>query len=439
MTVVLSIFLTSSSFADTNWAQPPAACIEDLVPKFIPCLDLSSVPNPTSDFPTELSESERKYWTVDHRADLNLCRAREVQRREAAAPGTLSPSAIAWAWMWTKSVEGQDEKLAAIYAASTQTEMPPQILFGALRQESLLSDLGITPDGGNYSCGIGQINILEWCRSVSKFSEEERIRIGWSQNIPCTESALPSDIVRPFYEQALRKLGDRPDYELAPIHFEGITYASVVGSFPAGEPRLQRMRFSAIGSFVRHCSEAGLGIRAKALELRALFDSAVPTGLRNAELYKDGETFQTRCREPYPSRAYPFHTGWLLADAIYNAGTRQVAVLQHYFRMTRTTHESGTAWRSLTPIHLIEALHWGGKWNAQTGKIEYQNVYGTNYAQGWFKSCVVQRHIARVVQYSVLPGFEIVRSLETEGCSQTKIPEYRKKSSGRQMLNLTRR
>lgn len=413
-----------------DWAQPPAACIEELVPQLIPCLDLSRVVNPLADLPSDLTEAQKRFWTIEHKADLSYCRALEVFRREEADPGSMTVSAIAWAWMWRKSAEDLPTKIEAIYEGARASEMPPQILFGALKQESLLSSLGITPDGENYSCGIGQINVKEWCHAISSLSAAERRKLGWPEGMSCDDPALPTHLVKPFYEIAIRKLEGRPDYELTPKHFEGIQLENVIDSFPAASLSLQKKRFAAVSSFVRHCSDIRLGIWAKAYELRLLYENYVPKPMRAAQLYASGSTYRRKCRQPYTSKAYPFHTGWLLADAIYNAGSREVALLQHYFRMTKESHESGSIWKKLVPTDLIDGLHWGGQWNASTNKIEFRNVSGTLFSQSWYKSCVVQRHIARVVQYGTLPGFEVAKSLETEGCSQSVVPEYRKKSSG---------
>jgi hypothetical protein len=416
----------------TDWAKPPVACIEDLVPKFIPCLDLTTVTNPFADFPPGMSEAETKFWTVDHRADLSFCRSKEVQRREAVHPGSQSAGYLETAWMWVKQAEDLPAKINAIYDAAEKADMPPHILFGALKQESLLSNLGITVDGANFSCGIGQINVLEWCQYMRKLPETEQARMNWPVGLSCGVDTLSTELVRPFYEIALAKLHGRPDYELTPAEFAGITEKDVVKHFPSGDATLQKNRFLAVSNFVKYCSDLNYGIAAKGRELRRLFDGSVPEPLKKIQVYKPGTTFPSSCQRPYRSKFFPLHTGWLLADAIYNAGDRQVSVLEYYYRMTKATHESGTAWANLSPIGLIEGLHWGGKWNEESKKIEYTSVYGTEGSQSWFKTCVVQRHIANVIQYAALPGYTIAHSLEQGGgCSQTTVPEYRKKSLGR--------
>lgn len=435
-----SAFFSCLAFASPetaiDWANPPVACIEDLVPKFYPCLDLANVTSPFGDLPVGMSEAETKFWTVDHRADLSLCRAEEVQRREAATPGSQTASAKETAWMWVKQAEDLPTKITAIYDAAETADMPPQILFGALKQESLLSNLGITVDGANFSCGIGQVNLLEWCAYLNSLPPGEQIAMGWPVGISCGVETLSTELVRPFYEIALKKLSGRPDYELTPAEFADIHANKVVGRFPPGRPELQIDRFLAVTNFVKYCSDVHYGIAAKGHELRRLFDTSVPAALKTIQVYAPSETFPVRCQRPYASEYYPLNTGWLLADAIYNAGDREVSVLEYYFRMTKPTYETGAAWKTFTPTKLIEGLHWGGTWNKRTRKIEYANVYGIPNSQTWFKTCVVQRHIASVIQYAALPGAKIAQSLEQGGnCSQTTVPPYRKKSSGRIPVN----
>lgn len=427
---VFLAFVAAPAMA-TDWSKPPVACIEDLVPKLVPCLDLSAVANPSADLPPGLSEADARYWTIEHAADLSLCRAKEIQRREAVSPGSQTAGALELAWMWVQQANDLPEKIDAIYEAAEKADMPPQILFGALKQESLLSNLGISVDGANFSCGIGQINVLEWCQYMRALTAAEQTRMGWPVDLSCGADTLTTELVRPFYEIALRKLRGRPDYELTPKDFAGISERDVVGRFPSGDDALQKKRFLAIANFVKYCSDLRYGIAAKGQELRRLFDVSVPAGLKTIQTYRAGEGFPSACRRPYRTKYYPLHTGWLLADAIYNAGARQVSVLEYYYRMTKGGHESGEAWKTMTPPRLIEGLHWGGKWNEASGKIEYANVYGSASSQTWFKTCVVQRHIARVMQYSARPGYAIAQSLEQAGCSQTSVPEYRKRSPGR--------
>src|SRR5690606_1495929 len=99
----------------------------------------------------------------------------------------------------------------AVYEASLAYDIPVQTLIGGLYQESLFSELGIASDGGNYSCGIGQANLLEWCGWASEQSEDLRQKLSWP-NVRCSELSL--SLVKPFYQIALKKLKGEPEYKL---------------------------------------------------------------------------------------------------------------------------------------------------------------------------------------------------------------------------------
>jgi hypothetical protein len=172
-----------------------------------------------------------------------------------------------------------------------------------------------------------------------------------------------------------------------------------------------------------------LSIKFKAIELKRLYNM-VPAGLRSIEQYKAQETFSQNCAIPYKSTVYPLQTAWLLAVAMYNAGPNQIKILQHYNQMTKETNSDGSAWSEFSPHSLVEGLHWGGKWKEGTTSVSFQDLDGKTYSQKWFKSCVVQRHVARVVQHVTQRGKTILNSLEQVPCQKDVVPEYRQRSSG---------
>jgi hypothetical protein len=293
-----------------------------------------------------------------------------------------------------------------------------------MTQESLLSSIGIAPDGGNYSCGMAQLNIQEWCQSMNKLSKSERKALAWP-DISCDEDVLPNDIVKPLYEIALKNSGNRPDYQLTANEFKNITYKDVSSgglSRIFSKSKMNNKSFQAASSFVNNCQNISLSIAAKAQTLKSLFDNFVPKDLRAAELYSEGQTFPRACKNTYATRAYPLHTGWLLAVAMYNAGPLQAKILAHYYQVR------DNKFPAVDPKGLVEALHWGGKWNGTTLAMNDQS--GKAISQKWFKSCIAQRHVARVVQHVTIPSESIVKSLDTEGCKMDSVPEYRKASSG---------
>ncbi|MDO9182948.1 MAG: hypothetical protein Q7U04_11100 [Bacteriovorax sp.] len=146
--------------------------------------------------------------------------------------------------------------------------------------------------------------------------------------------------------------------------------------------------------------------------------------MKEAELYSEGKTFPRTCKNTYSSTAYPLHTGWLLAVAMYNAGPQQAKVLEHYYQVKKNKFPA------INPLNLVEALHWGGKWKKGTDNVVYKDQEGDKYTQRWFKSCIVQRHVARVIQHVTAPLESIAKSLDQEGCKTTGVPEYRQISSG---------
>lgn len=414
---------SSALFATTSWEAPPVLCPEEILAKGIPCLDLSQVTNPYTDFPSDISNEEMLDWNNNKAADLKLCRRKEILEREKNKPGSFSAANLAEAWMVVDSATDIDIKLNAVQSASIKYEIPPQILIGALKQESLLASIGISPDGGNFSCGMSQINIQEWCQSMNQLSQEERIKYEWP-TIKCDGDTLPTNIVKPFYDIAIKNIGTRHLYQLSSDDFKGITPEQVENNFPPANNDTQSRRFKAIMSFVNKCQDARLSILFKAQNLRSLYDQFVPTKLKNSELYTAGKSFPKACQQPYSTKAYPLHTGWLFAVAMYNAGPIQTKLVKHYYQVKDNNYPK------MNPLSLIEALHWGGKYKPGTDRVFFKDQSGKEYSQRWYKSCIVQRHVARVIQHVTVPGVTIANSLEQVPCAPNIVPEYRKSSSG---------
>ncbi|MBC7539190.1 MAG: hypothetical protein H7281_10240 [Bacteriovorax sp.] len=405
----------------TSWDNPAVLCPEEILPRGLTCLDFSHVENAYTDFPDETTKEEMLDWRNNKAADLKVCRNLEVIRREQVKAGSFSAATLEQAWMVVDGGKQVKEKLEAIEAASLKVGIPPQVLIGAMKQESLLSSLGVSPDGGNYSCGMAQLNIQEWCQSMNRLPEADKTALGWPA-ISCDESVLPTDIIKPFYDIAIKNIGTRAGYQLAAEDFNGITAQDVVGSFSSSN--IQDKRYQAVTSFVHNCQNISLSISFKAQTLKGLYDNFVPKSLKDAELYTEGKTFPRACKNAYTSRAYPLHTGWLLAVAMYNAGPGQAKLLGHYYQV------KDNKFPAINPLGLIEALHWGGKWKKGTDNVLFKDQDGNKLTQRWFKSCIVQRHVARVIQHVTLPAESIAKSLDQEGCKMTGVPEYRQVSSG---------
>lgn len=414
-------FYIMPAMAEVSWENPQVLCPEEILPSGLTCLNLSNVENPYTDFPNETTVEEMKDWKNNKAADLRVCRNKEVVRREEVKAGTYSPATLEQAWMVIDGGKQVALKLEAIQAASTKYQIPPQVLIGAMKQESLMSSLGVSPDGGNYSCGMSQLNIQEWCLSMNRLPEEERTALGWP-TISCEPENIPNDIVKPFYDIAIKRAGNRPSYQLTSEDFNGITKKDVSSGFSRSE--MSDSHFQAVTSFVKNCQDIFLSVNFKARTLKSLFLNFVPTAMREAELYTPGKTFPRVCKNAYPSNAYPLHTGWLLAVAMYNAGPQQAKLLEHYYKVKDNNFPT------INPLGLIEALHWGGKWKKRTDNLIFKDQYGDKYTQSWFKSCIVQRHVAKVIQHVTLPAESIAKSLEQEGCKTSGVPDYRKESSG---------
>ncbi len=413
-TIFFLVMPVYSSYAEVEWSNPPVLCSEELLPRGFTCPDFSSVKDPYTEFPSTLTAEEIKDWTTNKTTDLRLCRNLEIMKREKNKPGSYSEATIKGAWMIIDGGKNAKAKLEAIQKASQQNGIPPQILIGALKQESGFSSIGVAPDGGNYSCGLAQMNIQEWCESVSLLSAERKKELGWP-SISCDSSVLPTDVVKPLYEFALKRIaGKKPSYAMTAEDYDGLS---------AEQFGMETAKFTAANSFLHHCQNATLGIEFKAKTLRNLYDHFVPKSLKESEIYSDGESFQRPCTTPYPVKAYPLHTGWLLAVAMYNAGPVQAKLVGHYYQVKNNNFPE------MNPLHLIEALHWGGKWIPGTDSVSFEDQNGKAYSQRWFKSCIVQRHVARVIQHVTVPTESIARPLDKDGCKMT-IPDYRKISSG---------
>ena len=407
---LLSILLTSQTFA--SWDQPQVLCPEEILPRGITCPDLSLVKNIFEDFPFYLSVEEIQEWKTTYASDLKLCRHKEVLRREAQFPGSFTALQQQIAWMVTNGGEDAPEKLAEVLQTSRNYNIPPQILLGAITQESLLASLGISPDGGNYSCGIAQLNLSEWCEAMNTRSLEERTQLGWPA-VSC--GSLTPALIEPFYNIAVKRLGTRPDYQINSDDFDNISMTDV--------GMMSEPKFKAASSFIRHCQDISLSIAFKGRTLRNIYDRFVPSAIRQQETYLPGTSFNRFCESRYSSTAYPLQTGWLLAVAMYNAGPRQSKIIEHYYGVQENKFPL------MNPVSLIEALHWGGVNKPGTRSVYFTGQDGELRSQPWYKSCVVQRHVARVIQHVTIPGISLARSLEKSACSQ-EVPAYRKISSG---------
>ena len=439
ISLIFVLLLPQFAFSATDWNRPPIACVEEIVPeKPADCLDLTTVADPTKDFPANFTESDIAAWRLKRRT-LTVCRYLEVARREKENPGHQNPDALKVSWMIQNAIDEREQKIAAVYKASRDLKLPYTILAGALRQESMFADLGISPDGNNYSCGIGQFNIIGWCNWVSKQSSEVRAQLNWP-NISCAD--LTPALMKPFYDIAVTKLGTIPDYKMNWEQFKTIGFSQVQNSLGAGSRPVLLNRYQASMSFAQNCINPIYGIQAKANEIAKIYSEFIPAGFKQVQKYLPGEPWPADCREKGYEGVYPFQIGWLMAVAMYNAGPRVLNPLTYYWGWDNNDVVNPNIFLNVTPLELVEGLYWGGKYNKATDEVNFKTLAGVTSQASWYKMCVVQRHIARVVQNSTRSGVApLVDNLEgSSGCFpatrdaagniMTSAPLARQNSSG---------
>lgn len=406
----LSSLLQTVALRPVNYAQPPVGCAEEMMPhrSSRPCLDLSRVSNPGSEWPSNITPQEKAYWWKERRG-LHVCRSEEVLRREAKRPGSQSPVAVELAWMAIDALRNYETKVKTVYEASRLHGIPLQVLTGALYQESTFAELGIADDKGNFSCGMQQINIIGWCAYANKLSPAEKAAMNWPQHqVTCTDKNLIEiEFIRPLYNIARGRLGGLPLYRLRKEHFQKIPLDAVVRQWPAAARPIQEQRYSLIQSFINNCSDARHGILAKANELATIYELHVPEGFKQKDRYAPGQKFNRQCRGPQAAEVYPLHTGWLMAVASYNGGPRAISAVMHYERWTPADVSQNVGRLvNYTPNDLVQALYWGGKYNYQNDLLEFTDFNGTLRNWPFFKACVAQRHISRVMQHvTITPDF----------------------------------
>lgn len=427
-----------------DWAQPPVACAEEIIPHPAQrvCLDLSQVADVMKGWPANITEDDKTYWTTQRRG-LDYCRSKELLRREELAPGSYSAGNVELAWMRVLAMDHYQAKIDAVYEASQTYGMPTQVLTGALFQESLFSQLGVAADGGNYSCGIGQTNISEWCGWAVKQSDQKKLEMGFPWGVTtCAEAQLP--FMKPFYDIALTKLNGLPEYKLMPEHFEGIELADVVAKLPPARDEVQKIRYDLVKAFLGNCRDARDGILAKANQISEIYKRYVPAGIKEHDLYPAGDKFNRSCRGGGEEKYHPVGAAWLLAVGIYNAGPRAVDALAYYNHWSKEDLDRPETFTDFDPVHMVESFYWGGWYSSVDDKIHFIGRNGAELTWDWFKGCVLQRHIARVVQHVSLPGApKYIDSLENGiACKRSSVdpvtgelvsgvPDFRKTSTGR--------
>lgn len=407
--------------AATNWAQPPLACIEDIIPAIPskPCPDLSDLVNPLRDEPN-LPEQELAWWKGQKFA-LGYCRSVEVLRREKQTPGSQTAGAIELSWMRTNAVKDRELKVKAVYDAAEAHAVPPHILTGAFMQESIFAPLGIADDGGNFSCGVGQINLTEWCDWAEKQSPTKKKAMGWPLNGVSCGTEASKIFAKPFYDIAVKRLGGLPTYRMNATHLQKISLSEVAPAWKEISTSEQKRRYQLTTAFINSCLKAEDAIPAKAYQLKKLYSYFVPSGLKAHEVYQSGSKFQKKCVRPLNSKVYPVQTGWLVAVGAYNAGAKVQDAMAYTRRWSQKDVSRKETFTGFTPQDLVASIHKVGKLNPKTGRVEFKDLRGNDMSWTPFKICILQRHIARIVQHVTQPNVApLVESLEgAAGCKKT--------------------
>ncbi|WP_305808433.1 hypothetical protein, partial [Staphylococcus epidermidis] len=95
-----------------------------------------------------------------------------------------------------------------------------------------------------------------------------------------------------------------------------------------------------------------------------------------------------------------------MAVSAYNAGPRSFDALAYYNKWNKDDMNNPSVIANLVPSDIVTSLYWAGKYNPQTDDIDFLGLNGQEKSWTWFKGCVAQRHIARVMQHvTLLPEF----------------------------------
>ena len=130
--------------------------------------------------------------------------------------------------------------------------------------------------------------------------------------------------------------------------------------------------------------------------------------------------------------------------AAYNAGPRAVNAVTYYNQWNHNEYNSHSFVKYLDPSALIASLYWSGKYSTADDSFHFQTMQGSWESWTWQTACVVQRHIAKVIQNNTLLPVFFVNSLEAPySCAksvfenghvvQSAVPPLRQTSSGKKV------
>jgi hypothetical protein len=391
LTLFISFFIQTASFAqkshEVDWQQPGIGCIEDLyLHRLKPsekCADLQT----TSINAQDLS------------ADAHgICSAREVIRRETLKPGSQPKDLSLFAWLMLHSLIDREEKIQAIYNAAENTGMPPQFLYGILELESKITDLGITVDSENYSCGTGSLNLTQWCEWMTKQDEITQRVLGWPAHTPCDDRHVAASLVGSVFHQVFDEntpwITQMDSSRYAKVD-DRVILAELKKLHPQSSYVLRKKQLSAIRSFTNHCFMPGYSIPATAFSIKKIYDELIPEYLKVQQRFLPGQAAPISCLRSYRSEYFPMHPGWMLAYAAHNMGDEAVDIFDYYFREERQKNPM----RTFTAQDVIDGLFWGGKLSTIDGKqyiTHYQNSSREPQSIDFFWPCIAHSNVFNV-------------------------------------------
>ncbi len=308
--------------------------------------------------------------SVNYASDLEVVRSMKDRDKES----------YEYPWLNVQATENSEEKIKKVYDVSKKYNIPPAILYGAIAQESSWMEMGLADDFGNWACGLAQLNVNDWCNWSENADALTKAKIKWpvkeiqayrsqhpGANI-CDTSFITPSYAGPFYEVALKRLRsedpDAPPYMLRSRHaseprlpnyleimagYRFVAKYSIDDRISKNDPHAQGLRYLITSSFAANCSDYHNGIDAAAFTFAEIFKQ-LPQELQQAQKYKKGLENPNNCAQN-TSNYYPLHVGWLLANAVYNAGPE---ILPGVFKYQQNSRIS---WENFTPEDLVKAIH----------------------------------------------------------------------------------
>jgi hypothetical protein len=299
---ILLSFFSSYSFGDSkqmDWSQPPALCPEEVIP--------------------------------------GLENMKRVGEKYLANPLSLkSGDEFEDSYINVKAPEDISDKISTIYESANYYEMPVSVLLGSLAQESSFADDSLGRDGGNYACGIAQLNVVEWCLWGRSLNEEQASALQFPKSDMekydkenphgdfCNSDYMDPKLVEPFMNILINKFKVSSPNQMPMENYKKLSFQSMKGNLSGKTEDIQKLQYDVSQSFFGHCAEHRVSIPALAYILNDLYKNYVPTELKSTERYSAGEHFYKSCKTEIKSNAYPFNTGWVLTDVMFNCGEKIV-------------------------------------------------------------------------------------------------------------------